>query len=150
MTTFITYNLCVCLPRNWLYRKWEIIICKRFNSLNISIRKSCCYKSFWQLPPFYVCCSVQSHCQNRICWMISLTSVTIPCSFLLGYFCKTIILLVVMIEGFCSTQNVLEIITKYHSTLYIGMDEVLAHYACTFENSDLHFHFQLLTPQDDS
>ena len=27
-------------------------------------------------------------------------------------------------------------------TLYIGMDEVLAHYACTFENSNLHFHFQ--------
>ena len=26
--------------------------------------------------------------------------------------------------------------------LYIGMDEVLAHYACTFENSDLNFHFQ--------
>ena len=24
----------------------------------------------------------------------------------------------------------------------IGMDEVLAHYACTFEISDLHFHFQ--------
>ena len=23
-------------------------------------------------------------------------------------------------------------ITKYDSTLYIGMDEVLAHYACTF------------------
>ena len=33
-------------------------------------------------------------------------------------------------------------ITKYGSTLYIGMDEVLAHYACTFENSNLHFHFQ--------
>ena len=33
-------------------------------------------------------------------------------------------------------------ITKYGSTLYIGMDKVLAHYACTFENSDLHFHFQ--------
>ena len=29
-------------------------------------------------------------------------------------------------------------ITKYSSTLYIGMDEVFAHYACTFENSDLH------------
>ena len=26
--------------------------------------------------------------------------------------------------------------------LCIGMDEVLAHYACKFENSDLHFHFQ--------
>ena len=24
----------------------------------------------------------------------------------------------------------------------IGMDEVLAHYTCTFKNSDLHFHFQ--------
>ena len=35
-----------------------------------------------------------------------------------------------------------QIITKYGSTLYIEMDEVLAHYACTFENSDLHFHFQ--------
>ena len=23
-----------------------------------------------------------------------------------------------------------------------GMDEVLAHYACIFEHSDLHFHFQ--------
>ena len=33
-------------------------------------------------------------------------------------------------------------ITKYGSTLYIGMDEVLAHYACTFEISNLHFHFQ--------
>ena len=27
------------------------------------------------------------------------------------------------------------------ATLYIRMDKVLAHYACTFENSDLHFHF---------
>ena len=35
-----------------------------------------------------------------------------------------------------------KLITKYGSTLYIGMDEVLANYACTFENSDLHFHFQ--------
>ena len=44
-------------------------------------------------------------------------------------------------------------ITKYGSTWYIGMDEVLAHYACTFENSDLHFNFNdnpLLTPQNDS
>ena len=40
-------------------------------------------------------------------------------------------------------------ITKYSYTLYIGMDEVLAHYACTFENSNLRFH-PLLTPQDDS
>ena len=35
-----------------------------------------------------------------------------------------------------------DFITKYGSTLYIGMDEVLAHYACTFEISDLHFYFQ--------
>ena len=34
-------------------------------------------------------------------------------------------------------------ITKYGSSLYIGMDDVLAHSACTFENSNLHFHFQL-------
>ena len=33
-------------------------------------------------------------------------------------------------------------ITKYGSTLYIGMDEVLAHYACIFEILDLHFYFQ--------
>ena len=33
-------------------------------------------------------------------------------------------------------------ITKYGSTLYIGMNEVLGHCACTFKNSDLHFHFQ--------
>ena len=39
-------------------------------------------------------------------------------------------------------KNEIVHITKYSSTLYIGMDEVLAHYACTFENSDLHFHFQ--------
>ena len=35
----------------------------------------------------------------------------------------------------------LDLITKYSSTLYIGMDKVLALYACTFENSDLHFYF---------
>ena len=34
------------------------------------------------------------------------------------------------------------LITKYGSSLYIGMDEVFSHYASTFENSDLHFHFQ--------
>ena len=33
-------------------------------------------------------------------------------------------------------------IMRSQSTLYIGMDEVLAHYACTFKNSNLHFHFQ--------
>ena len=49
---------------------------------------------------------------------------------------------------FVCTQNELKYhcvmlaITKYGSTLYIGMDEVLAHYACTFKNSNLHFHFQ--------
>ena len=32
--------------------------------------------------------------------------------------------------------------STHGSTLYIGMDEILAHYACTFEISDLHFHFQ--------
>ena len=32
-------------------------------------------------------------------------------------------------------------ITKYGSTLYTGMDEVLAHYAFTYENSNLHFDF---------
>ena len=34
--------------------------------------------------------------------------------------------------------------TKYGSTLYIGMEEVLAHYACTFKNSNLHFHFSVI------
>ena len=42
---------------------------------------------------------------------------------------------------------------KLSGTLYKGMDEVLAHYGCTFENSDLHFNFSdnpvLTTPQDD-
>ena len=33
-------------------------------------------------------------------------------------------------------------ITKYGSTLYIGMDEVFQHRAHTFEKSDLKFHFQ--------
>ena len=42
-----------------------------------------------------------------------------------------------------SGHLILSAITKYGSNLYIGMDEVLAHYACTFENSNLHFHFQL-------
>ena len=27
-------------------------------------------------------------------------------------------------------------ITKYGGTLYIGMDNVFVHYACTFENSE--------------
>ena len=59
-----------------------------------------------------------------------------------------------MILGYCNQvakepseghgDRVIQVnITKYGSTLYIGMDEVLAHYACTFENSNLHFHFQL-------
>ena len=34
------------------------------------------------------------------------------------------------------------IITKYGSTLYIGMDMVFQHHAHTFEKSDLNFHFQ--------
>ena len=33
-------------------------------------------------------------------------------------------------------------ITKYGSTLYIGMDEVFQHHAHTFEKSDLDFQFQ--------
>ena len=37
-------------------------------------------------------------------------------------------------------QNVC--ITKYGSTLYIGMDEVSQHHAHTFEKSNLNFHFQ--------
>ena len=37
----------------------------------------------------------------------------------------------------------LHIITKYGSTLYIGMDEVLAHYACTFKILDVHFHLMI-------
>ena len=34
------------------------------------------------------------------------------------------------------------VITKYGSTLYIGMDEVFQHHAHTFEKSNLNFHFQ--------
>ena len=34
------------------------------------------------------------------------------------------------------------IITKYGSTLYIGMDEVFQHLAHTFEKSNLNFQFQ--------
>ena len=36
------------------------------------------------------------------------------------------------------------ILMKFHHKVLciIGMDEVLAHYACTLENSNLHFHFQ--------
>ena len=43
-----------------------------------------------------------------------------------------------------SDASVLKMNTLSQSTvvLCIGMDEVLAHYACTFEISDLHFHFQ--------
>ena len=33
-------------------------------------------------------------------------------------------------------------ITKYGSTLYIGMDKVFQHHAHTFEKSNLNFHFQ--------
>ena len=38
-------------------------------------------------------------------------------------------------------------ITKYGSTLYIGMDKVLAHYACIFKNS---VSLSVLTEQNDS
>ena len=51
-------------------------------------------------------------------------------------------LMVISITGILLYAKVLPYITKYGSTLYIGMNEVLAHHACTFENSDLHFHFQ--------
>ena len=51
--------------------------------------------------------------------------------------CNSVVNIVVM--GLVLGQSLM--ITKYDSTLYIGMDEVLAHYACTFENSNLHFHF---------
>ena len=40
------------------------------------------------------------------------------------------------------TGEGVHIITKYVSTLYIGMDEVFQHHAQTFEKSDLNFHFQ--------
>ena len=33
-------------------------------------------------------------------------------------------------------------ITKYSSTLHLGMEEVFQHHAHTFEKSDLNFHFQ--------
>ena len=36
------------------------------------------------------------------------------------------------------------IITKYGSTLYIGMDKDFQHHAHTFEKSDLNFHFQVI------
>ena len=51
-------------------------------------------------------------------------------------------LLVISTTGILLYAKVSPFITKYGSTLYIGMDEVLANYACTFESSDLHFQFQ--------
>ena len=54
-----------------------------------------------------------------------------------------------MRRGFCSlvlslimASPVIHIITKYGSTLYIGMDKVFQHHAHTFEKSNLNFHFQ--------
>ena len=44
--------------------------------------------------------------------------------------------------GVCEVSDPYPLSQKYGSTLYIGMDEVLANYACTFEISDLHFYFQ--------
>ena len=38
-------------------------------------------------------------------------------------------------------------ITKYGSTLYIGMDEVFQHHAHTFEKSSLNFVNSVLLPQ---
>ena len=34
------------------------------------------------------------------------------------------------------------VVSQSTVVLCIGMDEVLVHYTCTFENSDLHFSFQ--------
>ena len=39
-------------------------------------------------------------------------------------------------------SSVESLITKYGSTLYVGMDEVVQHHAHTFEKSHLNFHFQ--------
>ena len=44
--------------------------------------------------------------------------------------------------GFLSQSTVVLCITKYGSTLYIGMDEVLQHHGHTFEKSNLNFWFQ--------
>ena len=42
----------------------------------------------------------------------------------------------------CTFIFTINSITKYGSTLYIGMDEVFQHHAHTFEKSNLNFHFQ--------
>ena len=47
-----------------------------------------------------------------------------------------------MVFGTTAQASQVVLNQKNGSTLYIGMDKVLAHYACKFENSDLHFHFQ--------
>ena len=41
---------------------------------------------------------------------------------------------------YCNSKQLY--ITKYGSTLYIGMDKVFQHHAHKFEKSDLNFHFQ--------
>ena len=52
-------------------------------------------------------------------------------------------LMVISSTGVLLYAKVSPSITKYGSTLYIEMNEVLAHYGCTFENSNLQFNFQL-------
>ena len=47
-----------------------------------------------------------------------------------------------LISEVSSPEYACNMITKYASTLYIGMDEVFQHHAHTFEKSDLNFHFQ--------
>ena len=50
-----------------------------------------------------------------------------------------------VLQGFCMLHQSsisTKLITKYGSTLYIGMDEVFQHHAHTFEKSNLNFHFQ--------
>ena len=48
-------------------------------------------------------------------------------------------------EMFACGKMQIRIVSKNYIVLciIIGMDVVLAHYACTFENSNLHFHFKL-------
>ena len=50
--------------------------------------------------------------------------------------------MVISIMGIQLYAKVFPFITKYGSTLYIGMDKVFQHHAHTFEKSNLNFHFQ--------
>ena len=80
----------------------------------------------------YVCVSHYVPMSQYVCMCMYICLVTYVCVYVCMY---------VLCMWVCFTMYVL-CITKYGSTLYIGMDEVLAHYACTFEISELHFHFQ--------